>query len=245
MTYNRNLVKDAHTFFKNMAIGNLYGKYDHLLVAPVSLRSRVLEMMDEEIAKGQDGYINVKINSMTDYKLMEKLKDASCAGVQVDMTIRGICCLIPELPGLTENIHVTSIVGRYLEHSRIYCFGKGEKEKMYISSADFMTRNTTRRVEIAAPVYDPDVRARIHHILDLGMRDNAKGRVLKSDMQYYLKPAGESLYDSQQQMMDEAEEGVRKAEEEKRAQIMDENAHRKSGSSIGDFFRRIFGMKKE
>ena len=158
MTADQAIGRDANEFFKNMSIGNLEGKYHHLLVAPTSLKSSLLAEMDREIAKGPEGRILIKINSITDYGLMKKLKEASCAGVQVRMIVRGICCLLPELPGKTENIHITSIVGRFLEHSRIYCFGQGSQERMYIASADFMTRNTERRVEVACPIYDLSLR---------------------------------------------------------------------------------------
>lgn len=159
--------------------------------------------MDREIAKGSEGRILIKINSMTDYGLMKKLKEASCAGVPIQMIVRGICCLLPELPGKTENIHITSIVGRFLEHSRVYCFGSGEQERMYIASADFMTRNTERRVEVACPVYDPAVRRKIHQILDACLRDTLKARQMRSDGSY-CRRAPEPPFDSQQFLLEQA-----------------------------------------
>ena len=155
VTSSESIGMDAAQFFNNMAMSNLNGRYNRLLVAPTSLKNNILSLMDGEIAKGSDGYILLKFNSLTDIDMIEKLHEASCAGVTVEMIIRGICCLLPGVPGKTENITVTSIVGRFLEHSRIYVFGRGENEKMYISSADLMTRNTERRVEIACPIDSP------------------------------------------------------------------------------------------
>ena len=180
---------DAAQFFNNMAMSNLNGRYNRLLVAPTSLKNNILSLMDGEIAKGSDGYILLKFNSLTDIDMIEKLHEASCAGVTVEMIIRGICCLLPGVPGKTENITVTSIVGRFLEHSRIYVFGRGENEKMYISSADLMTRNTERRVEIACPIDSPAVRARLHDILFAMQHDTVKARVLQPDGSYQKKPA--------------------------------------------------------
>ncbi len=160
ITADERIGQDAGAFFNNMALGNLSGRYSRLFVAPTSLKNNILALMDEQIAKGKDGYILLKFNSLTDIDVIAKLREASCAGVTVEMIVRGICCLLPGVPGHTENITVTSIVGRFLEHSRIYVFGRGDEEKMYISSADLMTRNTERRVEIACPIDDPAVRAR-------------------------------------------------------------------------------------
>ena len=138
--------------------------------------------------------------------IIEKLKEASCAGVNVQMIVRGICCILPQIPGKTENIEIKSIVGRFLEHSRIYCFGKGEEEQMFISSADFMTRNTQRRVEVACPVYDHDCREKIREVLKLCLQDDVKGRTLQGDGQY-VKPfieKGQKKTDCQQFLMDKA-----------------------------------------
>ena len=151
LTADPGIGQDAVEFFKNMSIGELDGEYKHLLVSPYSLKRTVLRLMDEEIAKGPFGRMKFKINSLTDIDIIEKLREASRAGVHIDMVVRGICCILPGIPGETDNIHIVSIVGRFLEHSRIYIFGEGSSEKMYISSADFMTRNTQRRVETACP----------------------------------------------------------------------------------------------
>ena len=145
--------------------------------------------MDEQIAKGGEGYILLKFNSLTDIDVIEKLRQASCAGVRVEMIVRGICCLLPGVKGHTENVSVTSIVGRFLEHSRIFVFGRGADEKMYISSADLMTRNTERRVEIACPIDSQEVRARLHDILYAMQHDTVKARVLQPDGTYCKKPA--------------------------------------------------------
>ena len=189
VTSSESIGMDAAQFFNNMAMSNLNGHYNRLLVAPTSLKNNILSLMDGEIAKGSDGYILLKFNSLTDIDMIEKLHEASCAGVTVEMIIRGICCLLPGVPGKTENITVTSIVGRFLEHSRIYVFGRGKNEKMYISSADLMTRNTERRVEIACPIDSPAVRARLHDILFAMQHDTVKARVLQPDGSYQKKPA--------------------------------------------------------
>ncbi len=204
LTADQKIGQDAQEFFKNMCIGNLEGHYNELLVAPVSLKSTLLERIDDEIAKRDKGRIIAKVNAVTDVELIEKLKQASCAGVQIDLIVRGICCLLPGVPGKTENIRVVSIVGRFLEHSRIYCFGAGARESMYISSADFMTRNTQRRVEVACPVYDPEMRERLHDILNACLKDNVKARVLQSDGSYLPHHTEDSPFECQQYLLNEA-----------------------------------------
>ena len=191
MTANQRIGADAAAFFQNMAIGNFAGDYQLLLASPLGLRNKVMALMDREIAKGKEGYIFLKLNSVTDRILIDKLAQASQAGVQVVMNVRGICCLMPGVPGLTENITVFSIVGRYLEHSRIYQFGRGQDADLYISSADFMTRNTERRVEIACPILDPWCRKRLFHIIDELLRDNVKARELKPGGTYHPRPSTE------------------------------------------------------
>ena len=205
ITANQEIGQDAAAFFNNMSIGNLEGEYRHLLVAPVSFKPGILRLIDGQIEKGAAGRILIKINSLTDADIIAKLSEASRAGVQVRMIVRGICCLLPGVPGRTENIRISSIVGRYLEHTRVYCFGAGAEMKMYISSADFMTRNTERRVEVACPIYDGRVRDRIRHILEAQEYDTRKARVLRPDGVYARsEQMGEPL-DSQQLLMDEAE----------------------------------------
>lgn len=189
VTSSESIGVDANTLFNNMALGNLEGRYDRLLVAPNGFKPRILGLIDEQIARGGDGYILLKFNSLTDIDIIAKLREASCAGVTVEMIVRGICCLLPGVPGKTDRITVTSIVGRYLEHSRIFVFGRDDAEKMYISSADLMTRNTERRVEIACPIDSPEVRARLHGVLRAMREDTVKARLLQPDGSYIKKPA--------------------------------------------------------
>ena len=210
ITADERIGQDAGAFFNNMALGNLSGRYSRLFVAPTSLKNNILALMDEQIAKGTDGYILLKFNSLTDIDVIAKLREASCAGVTVEMIVRGICCLLPGVPGHTENITVTSIVGRFLEHSRIYVFGRGDEEKMYISSADLMTRNTERRVEIACPIDDPAVRTRLHDILYAMQHDTVKARVLQPDGTYCKKPAVQDPICAQDLLMQQAIENARK-----------------------------------
>ena len=210
ITTDERIGQDAGAFFNNMALGNLSGRYSRLFVAPTSLKNNILALMDEQIAKGKDGYILLKFNSLTDIDVIAKLQEASCAGVTVEMIVRGICCLLPGVPGYTENITVTSIVGRFLEHSRIYVFGRGDEEKMYISSADLMTRNTERRVEIACPIDDPAVRTRLHDILYAMQHDTVKARVLQPDGTYCKKPAVQDPICAQDLLMQQAIENARK-----------------------------------
>ena len=201
ITANPVIINDALAFFRNMMTGVLDGRYRRLLVAPVSLKQTVLDLIRRETAKGPKGFIMVKLNAVTDEEIICALKEASCAGTEVQMIIRGISCILPEVKGKTDNIHIRSIVGRYLEHSRIYVFGRGRSEKMYISSADFMTRNTERRVEVAVPILDKDIQARLHDYLDLCLRDNVKARRMSSDGRYRrIKENGE-LISAQDELM--------------------------------------------
>ena len=220
MTFDQSIGRDANEFFKNMAIGNLEGSYEMLLVAPVSLKSRVLACMDREIAKRENGHITLKLNSLTDIDIIEKLKQASCAGVTVRMIVRGICCILPGIPGKTENIRIISVVGRFLEHSRVYIFGKGEDEEMFISSADFMTRNTQRRVEVACPVLDPYIRKQIHVIIEACLADDTKARLMLPNGSYAPVTPSDALpapgagkvvsgFDCQQFLLDLAESDER------------------------------------
>ena len=183
-TADEGIGQDAVTFFQNMLIGNLNGSYEKLLVAPVSIKRTILELIDREIAKGPEGRVIFKANSVTERGIIDKLVQASNASVQVDMNIRGICCLVPGLAGKTENIHVRSIVGQFLEHSRIYVFGKGDDMQMYVSSADLMTRNLVHRVEVACPVLDARLREAILLFLEKIFADNAKARTLLPDGTY-------------------------------------------------------------
>ena len=201
LTSEEEIIEDSIHFFQNMMIGNLEGKYKKLLVAPKDLKPAILKYISQETKKKEDGYIFVKINGMSDEEIMQALIRASQAGVHVEMIIRGISCLLPGIEGKTENLHIRSIVGRYLEHSRIYVFGKGDKEKMYISSADFMTRNTERRVEIATPVLDSEIRERIHAYIDLCLKDTVKARMMSSTGRYTKIPSEGEKINSQEEMM--------------------------------------------
>ena len=204
LTADPEIGADAATFFKELAIGSLEGAYRRLLVAPNAMKDRLLQLIDREIAKGPDGYLYFKLNSVTDLTLIRKLHEASCAGVRIDMVVRGICCLLPEVPGETENIHIKSLVGRYLEHARIYCFGRGEDELLYLSSADFMTRNMDRRVEVACPVLSRAAREKIHRIMEVQDRDDVKARQLSADGTYRPVPGGSVPIEAQQVLMDDA-----------------------------------------
>lgn len=212
ITSNEDIGKDAVEFFQNMGIDNLYGEYKNLLVAPVSLKNTLLDLIKEEIEKakaGEETSIFLKMNSLTDRQLIDALKEASQAGVKIKMIIRGICCILPGIEGKTDNIEVISVVGRFLEHSRIFCFGTGENMKMYIASADWMTRNTENRVEIAAPIYDQKIKNSIYDILRIMWKDNLKARILCSDGTY-KKPEikeGDELIDCQNYLRHEYKVG--------------------------------------
>ena len=204
ITADKGIGEDAAVFFKNMSIGNLHGSYQHIIVSPTSLKPKVLSLMDEEIKKGTNGRIIMKMNSVTDVDFIQKVSEASNAGVKVDLIVRGICCILPGVKGYTENLRVTSIVGRYLEHPRIFLFGTGADQKIYIGSADMMTRNTEKRVEVACPVYDETIRKQLTHMLKIMLADNVKARELKSDGKYYKKEKGTSKVNSQEYFMREA-----------------------------------------
>ena len=212
ITENQEIGEDAAVFFKNMSIGNLDGEYEHLLVSPTSLKQKILHFMDEEIPKGSKGHIVMKMNSLTDMDFIRKVSEASCAGVKVELIVRGICCILPGVEGKTENLSVTSIVGRYLEHARIFCFGEGTDQKIYIGSADMMTRNTEKRVEVACPVLDPLVKKRINHMLQIMLTDNVKARILTSSG-IYVEKSGEKNINSQETFMLEALTEAKRMEE--------------------------------
>ena len=188
MTSNVEIGLEASNVFQALSKGEVVEHTRHLLVAPKCLQNKVLDMLDEEIAhakNGEEAYAGFKLNSLTDKKIIDKLIEASEAGVKIDMIIRGICCLIPGVEGKTENIRIISIVGRFLEHSRIYIFGSKERRKYYIASADFMTRNTVRRVEVAAPVYNDKLKTKLQKMFDVMLSDNQKARKLEADGNYH------------------------------------------------------------
>lgn len=207
MTADPKIGMEAARVFQALAMGETVEDMEYLLVAPRCLQNKVLAMIDEEIehAKaGEPAYIGLKMNSLTDKRIMSKLVEASCAGVHIDMVIRGICCLIPGVKGQTENIHIISIVGRFLEHSRIYIFGTQERAKIYISSADFMTRNTLRRVEVAAPIEDPDIRMQIQEMFVTMLSDNRKARSMNNKGIYKIESSDNAPLNSQEVFLQQA-----------------------------------------
>ena len=216
ITADKRIGNDAAVFFKNMSIGNLNGSYEYLIVSPTSLKPKVLALMDEEIAKGPTGRIVMKMNSVTDVDFIRKVSEASRAGVKVDLIVRGICCILPGVEGYTENLRVTSIVGRFLEHPRIFSFGTGSDQKIYIGSADMMTRNTEKRVEVACPVYDERLKSQLTHMLQVMLADNVKGRVLQMDGTYRKKEKGTAKVCSQEYFMKEAITVKRPEKQEKK-----------------------------
>ena len=204
MTANKEIGEDASAYFKNMSIGNLTGHYKHFLVSPTNLKKSILELIDGEIAKKEQGRIVMKMNSVTDMDFIQKIAEASQAGVKVDLIVRGICCILPGVKGVTENLTITSIVGRYLEHSRIFCFGIGKEQKMYIGSADMMTRNTERRIEVLCPILDASIKERLNAMLEVMFSDNMKSREMLSDGSYVLKDRTGKEIVSQEYFMREA-----------------------------------------
>lgn len=194
----------AHVF-RSLLLGETVTEVEHLLVAPNCLQNRVLDMIEEEIdhaKNGEPAYIGVKVNSLTDKKIIDALMETSKAGVKIEMIIRGICCLKPGIPGFTENIQIKSIVGRLLEHSRIYIFGEGERKKVYISSADYMTRNTVRRVEVAVPILEKDLQQKVEEIFVTMWSDNVKARVMQQDGTYIRENTGDTAFCAQEFYLD-------------------------------------------
>lgn len=201
MTANVEIGLEASNVFQALSKGEVVEHSEHLLVAPKCLQNKVLAMLDEEIAharNGEEAYAGFKLNSLTDKKIIDKLIEASEAGVKIDMVVRGICCLIPGVEGKTENIRIISIVGRFLEHSRIYIFGNSKRRKYYIASADFMTRNTVRRVEVAAPVYDKRLQNKLQDMFDIMLADNQKARYLDAEGNYHRVINEEAPLNSQE-----------------------------------------------
>lgn len=201
MTGSQSIGEDAAVFFKNMSIGNLEGAYHDLIVSPTSLKQKVLMLMNEEIKKGPQGHILMKMNSVTDMDFIQKVAEASRAGVQIQLIVRGICCVLPGIPGETENLKVISIVGRYLEHPRVFVFGDGADKKVYIGSADMMTRNTEKRVEVACPIYDEEIKKRLLHDLKTMLADNVKAREMQSDGTYKKRKGGDKKICAQEEFM--------------------------------------------
>lgn len=227
ITADDDIAYDARNFFKNMLINKVSGDYKKLLVAPSSLKSSLMTLFDREILRAKNGEpaeITMKCNAITEREIIDKIAEASCAGVKINMIVRGICCILPGIPGRTENVRVISIVGRYLEHHRIYAFG-ADREDIYISSADLMTRNLIHRVEIAAPIQDPELRMQISHILDTYFADNEKAKELQSDGSY-RRVSDNSGIEAQTRFMEEAEDRVSKA------RLAREKAHKEAKKRI-------------
>ena len=205
MTANQAIGKEAANVFNALAVGETVKTSKHLLAAPNCLQNKVIEKIDKQISLAKQhkkAYIGFKLNSLTDKKVIDKLIEASMAGVKIQMLIRGICCLVPGIPSYTDNIEVSSIVGRYLEHGRIYIFGADKNEEVYIASADMMTRNTVRRVEIAAPIYDPEIRDRILQIFKTMFKDTCKRRIEQSDGTYIKAEQAKDYLNSQEYFME-------------------------------------------
>lgn len=200
ITYDQRIGTACNDMWRDM-LDNKVDSYDHILTSPKTMKGTLINLIRREAKKGKNGRIFIKVNSVSDADLIEELKQASCAGCRIRMIVRGICCLIPEVKGVTENIKVVNVVGRYLEHSRVYVFGMGKDEVVYISSADFMTRNMTKRIELAVPVYNNELRRRIKAILYLNYMDNVKGRYLRNDGKYHKKVKGDKVVDSQIMLM--------------------------------------------
>lgn len=202
ITARESIGAEAATLFRNLCMSQVMEETAELLVAPCCLQNKVIDLIQEQIDRQEEGkkaYIGVKINSLTDKKIIDKLIEASGKGVKIDMVVRGICCLQSGIEGLTDNIRIISIVGRYLEHSRVYIFGKDAEMKMYISSADFMTRNTARRVEVALPVYDEDIRRAILGMFNTMLKDNVNARVQVRNGAYEMKSTRGRRINSQQE----------------------------------------------
>lgn len=187
MTSNYEISRDVKEVFDNIMIGNINGDYKHLLVSPKPMQEGIYKLIDEQVQrqkKSGDGYIRLKMNSISDRILIDKLSEASNEGVKIDLLVRGITCILPNIKNKTENIKISQIVGRFLEHHRVYQFGKKDSCKLYISSADFMTRNIRNRMEVACPIYQEDIKKRILEFLDIMFVDDVKRRVLNSKGDY-------------------------------------------------------------
>ena len=226
LTANQSIGEDAAKFFNNLLLNNMDGNYSHLWVAPTRFKDEIISCIDIEQRKaerGGTGRILIKCNSLTDREIIVKLIEASQSGVMISMIVRGICCLTPQIPGYTENITVISIVGTFLEHSRIFIFGEGNERKLYISSADLMTRNTERRVEIACPVLDLDLKQRIYDIFELMLADNTKAWDHCADGSYTLRSSDSDLAVNSQEMQ------VEQAREHARQVAKDENSPNRTG----------------
>ena len=244
MTANNDIAQDACEVFRTLSMGELVESSKALMVAPHCLQNKVVELMDNEISiarAGGEGYVAAKLNSLTDKVLIDKIIECSQAGVKVELVIRGISCLVAGVEGVTDNVQIRSIVGRYLEHARIYIFGTGVRKKVYISSADYMTRNTTRRVEVAAPVLSEEVKKRVLDIFDTQMQDNVKARIMQSDGKYIRAQRGDIAVDAQSRFYAEAY-----ANAPKPAPVNDSKAvvPEKEKKGFFGWLKRLFRRKK-
>ena len=220
MTSNRLIGKEAAEIFDALQKGETIDETEYLLVAPKCLQNNIIKLIDEQIALAKEGkkaYIGIKINSLTDKDISDKLIEASKAGVKIDLIVRGICCLRAKIPGYTDNINVISIVGRFLEHSRIYIFGSVSRQKIYISSADFMTRNTLRRVEVATPIFDKAIKKRLRNMFEVLIKDDEKGKEMDENGKYVTRKINEVPVNSQELFYEQAylADSINEAEEGK------------------------------
>lgn len=241
MTASELVGQDATLFFRNMLTNNLDGKYQQLLVSPYGIKNELCRQIDAEIKRGSDGYICIKVNSVTEREMIDKLAEASEAGVKIDLIVRGICCILPGISQHTENIRITSIVGRFLEHARIYCFGKGQEQRLYISSADMMTRNLNRRVEIACPVYDRTTKEMLRWILNCQLQDNEKASFMMSDGTYSRKRENSVVpFDCQKNFMEiSGHEGIEFRQDKKIGMHLMKHPESGLWQVLENFFRKI------
>ena len=260
ITTRQEIGEEASAVFNNMALQRLTSEADTMLVAPLRFKSVLLEQMDRQIDRARRGLpasMILKNNSINDPQIINKISEASCAGVRVDMIVRGICCIKAGVPGKTENVHIRSIVGRYLEHSRIYCFGEGEDMTIYIASGDFLTRNTERRVEVGVRVDDREIAKKLRGILDLQLRDTVNAREMQPDGIYTrVKPKqGEPPVDSQMAMYGYFQHGfetahpaapTRKAAAKpvQKAKHPTPHPHKPENKRFRGFLDSLFGHKK-
>ena len=246
MTASGPIGQDAKELFDNIQLGNLEGEYDNLLVSPKSMPEGLDRLIDEQIERqkqSHDGYIRIKVNSISDRKLIDKLSEASNAGVHIDMLVRGICCILPSIPNRTENINIYQIVGRFLEHSRVYQFGRDLDAKLYISSADFMTRNIRNRMEVAVPIYDDEVKKRILAYLDLMFSDDVKIRKLLANSQY-TKVQNVNNIDAQDRLIERAKKRNIDIEEERNAQkVARRNRTKRNREPMSDDRKKLVSEK--
>lgn len=253
MTSNGVIGLDAKDLFDNVMLGNLDGEYRNLMVSPKSMQDGLEKLIDEEIQRqkeGGNGYIRLKLNSISDRKLIDKLSEASNAGVKITMLVRGITCILPGIKDRTENIEIYSIVGRFLEHHRIYQFGQGEDAKVYISSADFMTRNIRHRMEVAIPIFDKDIKKRIIDFMDLMLSDDVKIRKLLPSGEY-TKIENINNIDAQDQLIKEAKKASLEAKEKRQAEKLaqknmekESQDHAKKENKNKSFLQKLIGIFK-